>query len=137
MAHFAKLDNNNIVIDILVVANQDILDENGNESESKGIQFLKKIFGEDTNWIQTSYNNNFRKRYAAINGKYDFINDVFIPPKPYASWKLNNETYEWEPPIPYPSSNNYMYIWNEETVNWAENLNAANTSIMLPDYEVE
>jgi hypothetical protein len=137
MAHFAKLDSNNTIVDVLVVANTDILDENGNESEVKGIQFLKNLFGEDTNWIQTSYNGNFRKRYAAIGGTYDSVSNVFIHPKPYPSWTLNNQTYEWEPPVPYPSNHNYMYIWNEETISWIENPNASNTSIMMPDYEVE
>jgi hypothetical protein len=136
MAHFAKLDSNNTIIDVLVVANTDILDENGNESESKGILFLKNLFGQETNWIQTSYSGNFRKRYAAIGGTYDSVNDVFINPKPFASWVFDDTKYEWLPPSTAPDDGK-MYIWNEETVNWIENPNAANTNVMMPDYEVE
>jgi hypothetical protein len=118
MAHFAQLDNNNIVTNILVVANEDILDDNGQESESKGIEFLKNLFGEDTNWIQTSYNNNFRKRYAGLGSTYDSINDVFINQKPYNSWLLDETTYDWKPPVPAPVDNENRYYWNEETTSW-------------------
>ena len=118
MAHFAQLDNNNIVTNILVVSNEDILDENGQESESKGIQFLKNLFGEDTNWIQTSYNGKFRKRYAGLGSTYDSVNDVFINQKPYNSWLLDETTYDWKPPVPAPVDNENMYYWNEETISW-------------------
>lgn len=80
MAHFAKLDENNKVIEVIVVSNQDILDENGNESEEIGIEFCKMIQGQNTNWKQTSYNNTFRGRYAGIGMYYDEINDEFIEP---------------------------------------------------------
>ena len=83
MAHFAQLDENNIVLNVVVVANSDITDENGIEQEKIGIQFLKSLFGEDTNWKQTSYNKNIRKRYAGIEYTYDENLDAFIPPKPY------------------------------------------------------
>ena len=78
MAHFAKLDENNKVIEVIVVSNQDILDENGNESEEIGIEFCRMIQGSNTNWRQTSYNNTFRCRYAGIGMYYDEINDEFI-----------------------------------------------------------
>lgn len=78
MAHFAQLDENNIVTGVLVVNNEDIIDENGNESEQKGIDFLKSLFGNDTKWVQTSYNNRFRNKYACIGDQFDPINDVFI-----------------------------------------------------------
>jgi hypothetical protein len=78
MAHFAKLDENNKVIEVIVVSNQDILDENGNESEGIGIEFCRMIQGPNTNWRQTSYNNTFRGRYAGIGMYYDEINDEFI-----------------------------------------------------------
>lgn len=77
MAHFAQLDENNIVTGVLVVNNEKIVDENGNESEQKGIDFLKSLLGQDTRWVQTSYNGNFRSKYAAIGDKYDETNDIF------------------------------------------------------------
>lgn len=97
MAHFAELDNNNTVLRVLVVDNSDITDENGQEQEQLGITFLKNLFGQDTRWIQTSYNNNFRVRYAGINFSYDETFDAFIPPKPVeGNWILNEQTLEWE-----------------------------------------
>lgn len=78
MAHFAKLDENNKVIEVIVVSNQDILDENGEENEEIGIKFCRMIQGQNTNWKQTSYNGNFRGRYAGIGMYYDQINDEFI-----------------------------------------------------------
>lgn len=112
MAHFAELDQNNIVINILVYANDDIIDEDGNESELIGISKLKQQFGSDTNWKQTSYNNNFRCRYAPRNGTYDESLDVFLHKKPFESWTLNETTYEWEAPFPCPTDG--LYRWNED-----------------------
>jgi hypothetical protein len=79
MAHFAELDESNKVINIIVVSNEDIKDQNGVESEEVGIDFCKSLFGENTRWIQTSYNANFRGMYAGINCTYDPIDDVFLP----------------------------------------------------------
>jgi hypothetical protein len=78
MAHFAKLDENNKVIEVIVVCNDDILDENGKESEKIGVEFCKMIQGENTNWKQTSYNGNIRGRYAGIGMYYDEIIDEFV-----------------------------------------------------------
>lgn len=78
MAHFANLDKNNKVIEIIVVANEDILDKNGNESEELGIEFCKILRGKDTRWKQTSYNHNFRGRYAGVGMYYDETIDEFI-----------------------------------------------------------
>lgn len=78
MAHFARLDSNNKVIQVIVVHNNELLDENGQESEAKGIAFCKSIYGQDTQWVQTSYNNQFRGRFAGINDTYDPVNDVFL-----------------------------------------------------------
>ena len=119
MAHFAQLDNLNTVTQVIVVHNNELIDQNGNESEEKGIQFCKSIFGEQTNWIQTSYNGTFRKNFAGYGYKYDEVHDAFIPPQPYLSWVLNNTTFVWEPPIPYPSDDK-IYIWNESTLAWDE-----------------
>lgn len=98
MAHFAELDQNNIVLRVIVVSNE-ILLEDGQESEIKGIQFCKQLFGEDTVWLQTSYNGNRRKNYAGIGYSYDEQRDAFIPPKPFSDWILNENTLNWETPI--------------------------------------
>lgn len=117
MAHFAQLNENNIVIQVIVVHNSDCLDANGEESEAVGAGFCAKLFGG--NWKQTSFNGNIRKNYAGIGYVYDRIRDAFIPPKPYNSWLLNEDTCRWDPPIPVPIDGNY-YIWNESVVNWVE-----------------
>ena len=78
MAHFAELNEINEVIRVIVVSNNDIVDENGNEQESKGIEFCKSLFGQNTRWIQTSYNANFRGKYAGERDIYDPVNDIFI-----------------------------------------------------------
>ena len=117
MAHFAKIDNNNIVEQVIVVNNDVILDENNIESEKIGIDFCKSILGENTNWIQTSYNSNFRKNFAQINGTYDVEADGFYAPQPFSSWVLNEDTFIWEAPIEIPDSEN-PYRWNEETLSW-------------------
>lgn len=80
MAHFAELDSNNIVTRVLVVNNIDIIDENGQEQEQLGITFLQNLLGADTQWVQTSYNNNFRGTYAGIGYTYDEVSDIFVPP---------------------------------------------------------
>lgn len=119
MAHFAKLDENNIVTQICVISNE-IITVNGKESEQAGIDFLLSLYG-NSNWKQTSYNNKFRGRYAGIGDTYDLQRDAFIPPKPFPSWVLNETTYLWEAPIPYPeilNSSNDDYRWSEEEQNW-------------------
>lgn len=78
MAHFAQLDKNNTVITVIVVHNNELLDENNNEIEQKGIDFCKSLFGQNTKWVQTSYNASFRGKYAGINDTYDEINDIFV-----------------------------------------------------------
>lgn len=124
MAHFAEIGYQNEVLHVSVVRNEDILDENGNESEEVGIKFLKSIFGEATRWLQTSYNSNFRYRYAGIGMVYNVEYDVFLYPQPYPSWTLNTETYEWDPPVLEPElteeerQTGIYYEWNEETQEW-------------------
>jgi hypothetical protein len=119
MAHFAELDENNIVLRVLVVNNTDIIDEQGNESEQIGINFLKKLFGEETNWIQTSYNNKFRGRYAGIGFVYVTDQDRFMPPQPYPSWTFNEEVYDYVSPVPCPEDGK-EYYWNESAKTWEE-----------------
>jgi hypothetical protein len=116
MAHFCRLENN-VVTQVIVVSNQDILDENGQESEQKGIDFCSNLLGGT--WKQTSYNARIRKNYAGIGYTYDETLDAFVPPKPFASWTLNNETAQWEAPTPYPNDEK-RYTWDEETTSWVE-----------------
>ncbi len=117
MAHFAQLDENNIVLQVIVVSNESTSTEDGLENENVGIAFCRKLFGENTNWRQTSYNARFRKNYAGIGYTYNEILDGFIPPKPYPSWLLDEETCRWYPPVPFPTDEN-RYFWNEETLTW-------------------
>jgi hypothetical protein len=117
MAHFAKLDENNVVLEVHVVHNNDLLDENGVEQEQRGIDFLINWSNGYLAWKQTSYNGNFRKNYAGIGYTYDPQRDAFIPPKPFPSWTLNEQTCLWEPPVPYPNDGN-LYQWDEPTTNW-------------------
>jgi len=114
MAHFAKLENN-IVTQVIVVANQDILDENGQESEQKGIDFCSNLLGGT--WIQTSYNSRIRKNYAGIGYTYDENLDAFIPVKPFNSWLLDESTAQWKAPVDMPTDGK-RYSWNEESKSW-------------------
>ena len=123
MAHFAQLDENNVVTQVIVVSNNELLDAGGQEREEMGIGFCQRLFGG--NWKQTSYNHNFRKRYAGIGYSYNAELDAFVPPKPYASWVLNNEDANWEAPVPLPADagmgeGQKIYMWDEETVSWQE-----------------
>ena len=99
MAHFAQLDENNIVTQVIVVGNDDTSDINGVEVEEIGIAFCKKIFGANTNWKQTSYNNNMRVRFAGIDYSYNAKLDAFILPQPFPSWTLDNDTADWISPL--------------------------------------
>jgi hypothetical protein len=125
LAHFAALDENNIVTQVIVVANEDTSDANGVEVEEIGVAFCKKLLGADTRWKQTSYNNNMRVRYAGIGYSYNEELDAFIPPIPFASWVLNNETADWESPVgPAPELTEAeiearsFYRWDEENGEW-------------------
>tara|TARA_Y100000004_G_scaffold152348_1_gene175470 strand:+ start:974 stop:1342 length:369 start_codon:yes stop_codon:yes gene_type:complete len=117
MAHFAELDENNIVLQVIVVHNNELLDDEGQENEVKGVGFCASLFGH-SNWVQTSYNNNIRKQFAGIGYTYDDVNDVFITPQPYPSWSLD-ENHDWQAPIPMPEDDK-GYSWNEETQTWDE-----------------
>lgn len=117
MAHFAQLDANNVVVQVIVVGNADTADANGVEKEHIGAAFCERLLGG--NWKQTSYNGNMRKRYAGIGFTYNESLDAFVAPKPYASWVLNNTTADWEAPLAMPSDGK-RYLWNEETISWVE-----------------
>lgn len=119
MAHFAKLDENNNVIDVTVV-NNDAIDPNN--EEASGIAFLTQVTGH-SNWKQTSYNSNIRKKYAGIGMVYNPDLDAFHEKQPHASWSLNLTTFDWEPPVVRPAfdpENPKYYQWNESLSNWEE-----------------
>jgi len=127
MGTFAKLDGNNVVIQVDSLSNKNILNADGVEEEAVGIAFLNKIHGATYNWIQTSYNTNagvhdlggtpFRKNHAGIGYTYDSVRDAFIPIKPYPSWTLNEDTCQWDAPTPIPNDSK-IYTWNEDTTSW-------------------
>jgi hypothetical protein len=119
MAHFAQLDENNIVTQVIVVHNNELLDENGVENESKGVAFCKSLYGWNTNWAQTSYNGNIRKNYAGIGYTYDQTRDAFISPQPFPSWVLNEDNCQWQAPTPMPTDGK-LYRWDEATLSWVE-----------------
>jgi hypothetical protein len=116
MAHFAELDENNTVLRVIVVNNTDCLDQNGHESEAVGAQFCHNLLGGT--WKQTSYNGNFRKRYAGIGYVYNAEHDAFVTPQPYPSWALDADA-NWQAPTPMPTDGK-MYNWNEDTQSWDE-----------------
>ena len=115
MAHFAKIDENNIVTSVVVVDNKDTADAAGVEKEHIGAAHLEKILGGT--WKQTSYNGNFRKNYAGIGYSFDEQRNAFIPPKPFSSWILNETTCQWEAPVAMPNDGQ-MYSWDENIQNW-------------------
>lgn len=148
MAYFAKLNSENIVTHVTAV-NNDILLDNGVESEEKGVQFLRTLFNEpDASWKQTSYNTfngvhsfgkiPLRKNYANIGYTYDENRDAFIPNKIYNSWILNENTCDWEAPIPYPTiltfGDNIPYLinWNEDDQKWMGKDNQNNEFQWIP-----
>lgn len=115
MAHFAEIDENNIVTRVIAVNNYDCI-KNGVEDEATGIAFCQFLLGG--NWIQTSYNGNFRKRYAGKGYFYDAAKDAFIPPQPYPSWTLDDDC-NWQAPTPMPTDGK-PYRWDEATLSWEE-----------------
>ena len=126
MASFAKIGLNSKVIEVLSVHNNVLKDSNGVEQEVIGIDFLTKLTGYPV-WKQTSYNTKggihmeggtpFRKNHAGIGFTYDEDRDAFIPPKPFNSWILNEDTCLWNAPVAYPQDDN-RYSWNEQTLSW-------------------
>jgi hypothetical protein len=120
MAHFAKIDSNNKVIQVIKI---------DNAQEDRAIDFITKELGLEGTWIQTSYNTRagkhmkdgtpLRMNYALVGSTYDAEKDVFIPPKLFASWILNEENYNWNPPVAYPKDGK-RYRWDESIVNWTE-----------------
>ena len=123
MAHFAKLDENNIVTQVIVVSN-DIA-----TSEDAGVTFINNLYKTSNTWKQTSYNTvknthslggtPFRKNFASVGYTYDASKDAFIPPKPFNSWVLDETTCWWEAPVAYPSDGK-EYDWDEDNTQWVE-----------------
>ena len=116
MAHFAKIDSNNVVEQITVIANDNIQDTDFPASEAIGKEYLASI-GLEGEWVQTSYNGNFRTRYAGIDYTYNAELDAFIPPNPYPSWSLDTSIASWVPPQAMPTDS-VFYVWDESTVRW-------------------
>lgn len=118
MAHFAKIENGTVT-QVIVVDNEILENKEFPESEAVGKNYLKSI-GLRGEWLQTSYNGNFRKNYASIGYTYDQKLDMFISPKPYNSWYFSRKTLQWEPPVTYPytANSSVFYKWNEEQRRW-------------------
>ena len=117
MAHFVKLNEDKVVVQGIVVSNQDTADEHGVEQEAIGAAFCANLLGGT--WKQTSYNARIRKNYAGIGYTYDEGRDAFIPPKPFASWVLDEATCQWKAPVDMPDDDK-QYSWNEATTSWVE-----------------
>lgn len=127
MAHFAELDSNNIVLRVVTACNIDITNNGGEQSEQAANHFASqpanKFSENGVKWVQTSYNNNFRKQYAGANFTYDPVKDKFIAPQRFASWSLDSND-DWQAPVAYPTVVTYgvdqaYYIkWDEENLKW-------------------
>ena len=117
MAHFAEINTDNIVVNVLVV-NNNVLIENGDEIEQKGIDFLHSLYGSDKTWVQTSYNNNFRNKFAGIGDVFDSVKNVFRESSHFESWEIGEDGI-WHPPVEMPDDGNY-YEWDEEAEEWVQ-----------------
>jgi hypothetical protein len=109
MAHFAEIDSNNVVLRVLVVAN---------EHEHRGQEFLANDCNLGGTWVKTSYNGNIRGKFAGLGDTYDLVNDRFISKQPFPSWTLDAE-FNWQAPVAMPTDGK-PYEWNEETQSWVE-----------------
>lgn len=121
VAHFAQLDENNKVLQVIVVSNGDCGDLPFPESEPIGVAFCQSLYGTDTIWKQTSYNANFRRQFASVDGGYSPSLDVFYYPQPYKSWTLDPATAIWVAPLPQPSPipDDAVCEWDENKREWA------------------
>jgi len=123
MAHYALLDENNIVIQVISGVDEDIVQTDLDGTQVGGSSDAWEEFYATRPWLnatsckRTSYNNNIRKQYAGIGYIYDAVNDVFIAPQPFASWSLN-ENFDWQPPIPRPEEG--FWYWDEDSLSWLE-----------------
>lgn len=117
MAYFAEIGTDNIILRVIAVNNNVLVDENGDEQESLGETFCRDLFGGT--WKQTSYNATIRKNFASAGYTYDSSKDAFIPPKPYASWVLDDATCLWSAPNEMPTDDK-KYTWDEDSTSWVE-----------------
>tara|TARA_B100001093_G_scaffold518045_1_gene601525 strand:- start:6336 stop:6710 length:375 start_codon:yes stop_codon:yes gene_type:complete len=119
MAHFVRLDKNNIVVETIVVSNSVILDKNGQENEQLGIQWLKNFRGGQGTWRKTSYSGKEREKFAGIGYKYDTINDIYTPPKPFDSFVWDKTIKNWKPPVALGKDlKPEEYEWDEFNKTW-------------------
>lgn len=117
MAHFAQLSGS--IVQQVIVVDNNIITNGSQEVEQLGVDFCKSIFGSDTEWKQTSYNNELRGSFAGTGFTYNSTLNAFISPKPYTSWILNTGSYQWDPPTPIPEQiNDERYYWNEDELRW-------------------
>jgi hypothetical protein len=115
MAYFAKLDENNIVTEVISVSDSDCLDSNGIEQEEIGVAFCQNLFGGT--WRQTSFNRRIRKQFASIGFAYDSATDSFVPPKPYPSWVLDEDNV-WRAPTRLALDAEGVWLWSEQNLAW-------------------
>jgi hypothetical protein len=116
MAHFAELNSNNVVRRVIVISDDNCPDP-APDNESAGQAFIADVLGLAGEWKQTSYNGNFRGRYAGLGYRYDETLDAFITPQPFPSWTLDEATFQWAAPVPYPDDGE-PYVWDENLLNW-------------------
>jgi len=124
MEYFAQIDGDNIVTNVIVVADADA------PNEAAGIVFCKSLVGADTNWIQTKEDGSLRYRQAGVGFKYDLTNDVFYDQRPYTSWTLNTSAWIWDSPVAMPDDEGYddidnptvlvSYAWDEDNLAWVK-----------------
>lgn len=116
MAHFAQLNSDNVVINVIKIDTMEIVDmELGDEVEELGISKLRSLYGDDTRWVKTSYSGSTRERFASVGYTYNESLDCFVTPKPFESWTFNNEIKDWEAPVPKPTDS---HSWNEDSQEW-------------------
>jgi hypothetical protein len=120
MAHFAQIDQDGIVQQVIVVSN-DVLTTDGVEDEATGRAFCQQLFGGE--WVQTSYSGSFRKNFAGVGYRYDAVRDAFIPPQTFPSWTLDENSCRWQAPVPMPED--ALYYWDEPTLSWVKFLDKA------------
>lgn len=125
MAHYALIDNNNIVVNVITGVDENIIQTDLDGTQVGGSSEAWEEFYGSRPWFEglyckrTSYNSNIRKNYAGIGFTYDAGRDAFIPPKPFESWVLNENTCKWEAPVDFPADGK-KYIWDEPTTSWVE-----------------
>ena len=123
MAHYAFLDNNNVVTEVITGVDENIIQTDTDGTQVGGTSAAWEAFyGNFRNQVckRTSYNGNYRKNYAGIGYTYDEALDAFLPPKPYASWVVDEATGTWKAPVEMPVTEGKYYTWNEDTISWDE-----------------